>query len=95
MADNGEATTPILAAQRPSRDSLDCAIICSLAHSREQRDRCTDAGRPFGDERFVKEIGRQWTRGHPKKEGRPAEDLAFMPTAAEPPFAFTFTSPRN
>jgi REP-associated tyrosine transposase len=33
--------------------------------------RCTYAGRPFGDESFVKEMGerfgRQWTRGRPKK----------------------------
>jgi putative transposase len=35
---------------------------------------CTYAGRPFGDERFVKEMserfGRQWIRGRPKKQGR-------------------------
>jgi hypothetical protein len=34
--------------------------------------RCTYAGRPFGDEEFVKAIseqfGRHWVRGRPKKE---------------------------
>jgi putative transposase len=35
---------------------------------------CTYAGRPFGDETFVNEMGtrfgRQWTRGRPKKKGK-------------------------
>jgi putative transposase len=35
--------------------------------------RCTYAGRPFGDEQFVKAIserfGRHWARGRPRKEG--------------------------
>jgi hypothetical protein len=38
--------------------------------------RCTYAGRPFGDEEFVKSISdqfdRHWVRGRPKKEGAAA-----------------------
>jgi len=38
--------------------------------------RCTYAGRPFGNERFVSEMsqrfGRHWERGRPKKEPTPA-----------------------
>jgi putative transposase len=37
--------------------------------------RCTDAGRPFGDESFIREMaertGRNWTRGRPPKESAP------------------------
>ena len=39
--------------------------------------RCTYAGRPFGNERFVSEMsrrfGRYWERGRPKKESTPAD----------------------